>query len=194
MINTTVVILAAGESSRLGRPKQLIELSGRSLIRTICERALASNAMRVVVVLGGYEEQISKELKQLPVETVLNGFWKSGISSSIKKGVEAAFADSECSNVILSVVDQPYLTTEHFNQLIAKCQRGDDLVASRYANGVIGVPVLFGKVYSPALLALEGDIGAKKVLMELGSDPSYIDFPQGDFDIDNPMDLDRLLS
>jgi CTP:molybdopterin cytidylyltransferase MocA len=170
------VILAAGASRRLGRPKQIVEIEGEPLVHRIARIALT--ACDDVAVVGG-AVPLRDALLDLPVALVENVFWAEGISSSIRAGVTWA---SHADSVLLLTCDQTLLDTTHLHALL----RAGRLAASRYA-GVLGVPAVFPRAYFPALLALEGDRGAQPLL----EDAVPVDWPAGAHDLDTEADFTR---
>src|SRR5580692_2476743 len=110
-IRVALILLAAGPSTRLGQPKQLLPFRGRSLLRHAAETALASSCRPVVVVLGASAERMKSELTDLPVMIAVNSGWESGMGSSIRAGLEALTngknADAGVGAVVIMVCDQP---------------------------------------------------------------------------------------
>ncbi len=184
------VVLAAGESQRLGRPKQLLPFRGRPLLRAVASEACASSCQRVVVVVGANEESVRDSLGGLPVTMASNPGWREGLASSIRCGV--AWAEREgCDAVLLLVCDQPELTSSHLDRLVAShAAGGAPIVASSYA-GTLGVPALFGRASFAPLLALRGTEGAKRVI-RAARRLVAIDWPAGGVDVDTQEDAARL--
>lgn len=163
---SALILLAAGASTRMGRPKQLLPMYGnRPLLRHVVESALVEPVSPVIVVLGANAAQIMPCLEGLPVRIVINASWAEGMSSSLRRGIEelariAPGADS----VIIALADQPDILTGHIAKLIdVQRTTGRPIVASE-CEGVLGPPVLFTAGYFPALLALRGDAGARSLL------------------------------
>ncbi|MCK6616169.1 MAG: nucleotidyltransferase family protein [Cyclobacteriaceae bacterium] len=188
-----IIILAAGSSSRLGQPKQLLQVQGETLIHRITRSALESKSGPVVVVLGSQAEEVQRAINNLPVHTCIHADWKKGIGSSIKAGLQ--FAKEKFSNaeaVILSVCDQPLLEAGHFRKLRAAFRKkGSQLIASRYAEA-FGVPCLFGKRFFSSLEKLRDDQGAKSVFEAHRNKAAFISFPRGEVDVDTLMDWEKV--
>jgi len=190
-VNVSAIILAAGNSSRLGTPKQLILRNGQSLLRRAAETACASRASEVAIVLGFDASRMREELHGLPIRIVENPRWQSGVSTSIIAALEALPAN--CQGAMFMVCDQPGLNTAHLDSLIsAFSHTGRSAVASGYAN-TIGVPALFDRTLLPELLQLTGDRGAKEVLMRHAGELFIVSWPGGALDIDSEADLSLLL-
>lgn len=192
MNKVAAIILAAGGSSRMGRPKQLLKTDGVSFVRRTAETALASQCDRVFVVVGAQKNAVIKELEELDVTIVTNALWHSGMGSSIRTGMQALKADRHTYDAALFLlIDQPAVTTALLNSIIDAFREGSDLVASEYADSV-GVPALFAAAYFEALGNLPSDSGAKMLLKRHGADVTRILFPEGAFDIDTQADFERL--
>ena len=189
-----VIILAAGASTRLGEPKQLLQYNGRSLIKHATETALQVIASPVVVVLGAQSQILSNELADLPVLVVENKKWENGMASSIHTGL-STIKGLNCivDNIILMVCDQPFVSASLLRELIASRQKeSTGVVACKYSD-TLGIPVLFNKKYYDELLKLEGAEGAKKLLNKYAVDVSTVSFPLGFIDIDTAHDYEKLL-
>ncbi len=188
MKKTAILLLAAGSSSRLGQPKQLLIFEGKTLLRRLAENALLVSE-NVLVVLGANEKLISPTLENLPIEILKNEKWQAGMGGSVQVGLAAALRKTvDLEAVILSVCDQPMLSADVFFQIISeKNASKKGIVASQYAE-TLGVPVLFSKKYFPQLLKLEGERGAKKLIFENENDCAAVDFPGGEWDVDEVQD------
>jgi molybdenum cofactor cytidylyltransferase len=183
-----IVILAAGESQRLGQPKQFVEFQGKTLLEHTVDCAIASQANVTVVVLGNSMYQNSR------CHILVNPNWQEGMGASIRVGLNDLVTNrSDLSAVIISVCDQPFISTDLFDQLIAEYHaRSPLIVAASYGN-VIGVPALFDRQLFPELQQLQGDIGARKIIKKYPGDCKLVAFPQGNIDIDTPADLQNLI-
>lgn len=183
------VVLAAGASSRLGQPKQLVTIDGRSLLQHAVDKCLPVCPLGVVVVTGAEREVVSQMLRGEPVLIVHNSAWRDGLASSITTGIACIPADSPA--VLLMLCDQPNLSTAELAQLVSVwAGHPDRVVASRYG-GTFGVPAIFPRAAFPMLEALRGDRGAKSIIEQL-ADSILVDVPGAELDIDRPEDLDRL--
>ena len=189
-MNIATVILAAGASSRLGQPKQLLQHDGQTLVRRMAQAALSLQAGPVVVVLGANADEIRAELSDLPVQTTLNEQWPDGIASSLQAGLWAMPAETPTSFLIL-LTDQPHVTPDLLQQLIAtQRQTGKGIVACRYADPAhLGVPALFDIRYKPEFFYLSGDAGARKLIQHYAADCAAVTFPLGVVDLDTQQDV-----
>lgn len=192
---TGIIILAAGNSSRLGKPKQLLQFKGNSLLRhTVIQAKLLENSL-VVVVTGAYKEAIDSELTFTSSNVVFNEQWEEGMASSIRAGLNYILkVNPQVQACIFTVCDQPFISSQVFyNLLNEQKSSGRGIVASSYA-GTIGTPVLFRHNYFNALLNLKGHEGAKKLLKLYTVDVAKISFEKGATDIDTATDYDNLIN
>lgn len=185
--------MAAGASSRMGCPKQALAFGGSTLLGHAAETALSSRAASVSVVLGASENVIGAELAGLPVRIVPNPNWAAGIGSTIHAGVAQAQTDPNISSVILAVADQPHLTAETYNRIIAAhLSSGLPIIASQYS-GTVGVPALFERRFFDSLLALPPDQGCKGLILSNAAKSMRLPCPEAAIDIDSPEDYSNLL-
>jgi molybdenum cofactor cytidylyltransferase len=186
----SVILLAAGGSTRLGQPKQLLRIGNRSLIRRLIEEALASRADEVLVVIGSQADEMRNELKGLTTKIVDNKGWANGLSSSVKAGLEAV--SERCRGALFMLCDQPYVTSDLLNQLIKRFESTQaSVVACEYAE-TVGIPALFSEALFFELKQLKGDAGAKSIILAHEAKIERIPFPRGVVDIDTTDDLDAL--
>jgi molybdenum cofactor cytidylyltransferase len=187
-----VIVLAAGESSRMGSPKQLLEFRGKPLIRHAVETALASGCTAVVVVLGAHAAVVRAALDGVAAGSKIMCFvgnprWAEGMGSSIQAGLAEAVALG-VEGVVLALADQPMVTPEMLDWLVGEHTRtGLPIVASRYS-GTVGVPVYFAKERFAALQALAPDQGCKGVILKGGESSFLVDCPAAAVDVDTPGD------
>jgi len=194
MNNTGIIILAAGNSIRFGKIKQLLHFNGKTLLQHAIDEATEAGADPIVVIVGADAHVVSASIDNTKVETVLNNRWQEGMASGIVAGVgKVSSLRSNVDKVILTVCDQPFITSALFEQLYqtqSNTEKG--IVACTYAD-TIGTPALFTQKYFDHLLSLQGDEGAKKLLKTYSTDVATIEFPKGSVDIDTEADYQRLL-
>ena len=189
------VVLAAGASTRMGRPKQLLQFGGETMLRRAASVALKAGCRPVVVVSGANATASRKALRGLDVREAENPQWESGLSSSVRVGIEALVtANPQIAAVVLMLCDQPFVTREIIAHLVAAhLETGRSIVASRYG-GSYGVPALFGKAHFAELATLKGAAGAKQVIQKHLQKVQLLPFPEGEIDVDTPDDFARLQS
>ena len=187
-----IVILAAGASTRLGSPKQLLVHEKANLLQHAIDEALDAEASAVLVVLGSEAQKIAGSIEKKKAQVIINEDWQEGMSSSIRKGVEAS-GKTNADAVIIMVCDQPYVSATLLKQLASEhFETGKPIVASQYKD-TLGTPVLFHESFYPALLGLQGDVGAKKIIMDNKDQAQAVKFPLGEIDIDEKEDLEKML-
>lgn len=191
--NIGIIILAAGNSSRLGQPKQLLRFNNTTLLENTVDAALQIPNAIIIVVLGSEHELIEQKLKFSQIKISYNKNWISGMSSSIVNGLSDLLNSAAViDNCIISVCDQPFINSSVFENLLKEHKRtGAGIVASSY-NETIGIPVLFDKKYFKELLELEGQEGAKKLIGKFSDDCVSVAFSKGGIDIDTPEDYNQL--
>jgi molybdenum cofactor cytidylyltransferase len=189
--NIGLILLAAGASKRLGRSKQLLKYRGQTLLEHSLETALASMAETIVVVLGANAEQIGAGIKNDKVQVVINCEWKEGMASSIRSGIKA-ITKIGVEGIILMVCDQPYVTCDLLNELIAAHKKtGKQIVACSYQN-TFGPPVFFHHSLFDKLLQLKGDVGARNIVKQHSDLVEVIPFAEGAVDVDTEADYQNL--
>ena len=186
------LLLAAGSSSRLGRPKQLVEFGGKTLIRRAAEALFDAGCSPVVVVLGTEIELSKVELEGLNVEVAINEAWETGMGSSIAVGMRSIRSPGLVPDaVLISLCDQPFVTSEKLLPFLDVFRESrPDLIAAFY-NEVAGVPALFSAKLYPDLAELEGEKGAREIIRSFPN-AMTIPLPEAATDIDTQPDLHRL--
>ena len=188
---TAAIVLAAGLSLRMGRPKLLLELEGRPIIRHAVERVISAGIRQVFVVAGPEYEALARALDGLPVRFVVNPTPEAGQGSSVSAGVRALPAGTTA--VLIALGDQPGVPAEVIPALLEALKMpGKTVAAPRYADG-LGNPVLFAASVFPELLALHGDRGARAVVLRDPSRLAKVDIrSRMPRDIDTPEDYESL--
>jgi molybdenum cofactor cytidylyltransferase len=188
-----VIILAAGESSRLGRPKQLLKYQDETLLQHAIDMAKRSLAKSTIVVLGSGIEQILNTIATDGLYVIQNDNWQTGIASSISYGVKSLQDIAPMPDaVILMTCDQPFVSAGLLNELIAKQKETGKLIIASQYDDTIGIPALFHKSLFEQLTALKGDSGAKKLIGQNRDDVVTVPFAKGGIDIDTLDDYEAL--
>lgn len=189
-----IVLLAAGESSRLGRPKQILLYKGKTLLERAMENAKLSKAIHSVLVLGANANLIQENLNLGHFSFLVNNDWKNGMSESMRLGLSFLVEQYQIDAAIIILADQPFADYTLLDKFIDNFNKGNKgIVASSYKN-TLGVPALFSKKYFPELLALKEKEGAKKIIFAHLEDVTIIEFPLGEFDVDTEEDYQKLLN
>lgn len=188
----SAILLAAGESKRMGRPKQLLTWQGKTLLQHVLKSLINSAADEIILVLGHEADRIRESLPALPIKIVINPDYKQGMASSLRRGLLAMDPGSEA--FLLCLADQPGIGTEIMNTLIRTFRQADPrrgIVRPVY-RGRRGHPVLIGAQYvQEALQLLQGDAGARQILMNHPGDILDIDMEEDVVlkDIDTPEEF-----
>lgn len=194
--SVALLLLAAGGSTRMGRPKQLLDYHGRPMLRHSVEQALGSRCHPIIVVLGSDAEACAAVLHGLPplVSTAINEEWMQGMGSSIRVGLAAMQERApEARAVVIALSDQPLITPAFLDRLVrVHIEQDASMVAASYDDQP-GVPALFARSLFPRLAALDVHAGAKALLQGAGSELVTIPAPQAAIDVDTPEDYARLL-
>lgn len=187
------LLLAAGGSSRLGRPKQLVEFEGKTLIRRAAEALFEAGCSPVCVILGAEIDRSLQELEGLDLVVVINHSWNVGMGSSISLGVKSLIkSEIPPEAVLISLCDQPLVTAEKLRTLLdTYCVTNAGVVAAEY-NGVAGVPAMFSARSFLDLTALEGEKGAREIIRN-APDAVTIPLPEAAIDVDGQKDLHDLI-
>jgi molybdenum cofactor cytidylyltransferase len=190
---TGLIILAAGESSRLGKPKQNLVYRGKTLLQHAIAAGICSACTPVIVVLGAYADEILPEIEGHAITIVNNPDWQHGMSTSIKSGIAELQKTDGIDSAIIMLSDQPFADEALLTQLISQHQRSKKGIIACEYNNTLGVPVLFQQKYFAALLKLNGHDGAKKILGLYADDVGSVPFPKGAVDIDTVEDYEGLV-
>ena len=211
MSNIGAVVLAAGGSSRLGRPKQLLVWRGETLVRRAVRAATEAGCDPVIVVVGEIANSIRSDLdiresrisssaalggssgalgRSAQINVVENAEWRNGVGTSIRRGLEQL---GECVEaVVLLTCDQPFVDASIIRRLIAaREQTARPIAASHYAS-TLGVPALFDRSCFKVLLGLPDQYGAKSLIESRKAETASIAFEEGAVDIDTAEDFERL--
>ena len=188
---TGAAVLAAGGSSRLGRPKQLLVLEGEPLVRRAARAALEAGFAPVVVVVGARAGEVRAALAGLSVEVVENAAWAEGLAGAVRLGI-GSLARAGARAAALLGCDQPHLSAAHLVRLEEARLASGALVAASEYGGARGTPAIFDAALFQELLALEGDRGARAVIARDPSRAVGVPFPGGEVDVDHPADWERL--
>ncbi len=185
------LVLAAGESRRLGQPKQLLDLGGKALVAHVAEQAVSAPVDGVVVVIGSHASEVELALRGLAVYRVFNPHFALGQGSSLAAGIRAM--PSTVDAVVVVLGDVPAVTPEAIGAVVARWRETRaPAVVTRYG-GQQGHPVLFDRSVFFELASLSGDIGGRDILRSLGDLVEVIDLP-GEMppDVDTEEDWERL--
>jgi len=187
---TAAIVLAAGPSTRLGRPKQLVTIDGESMLARSIRVAFESGVDAVFVVLGAHAAELQPQLADTRATPILNPDWQHGMSSSLHAGLTAALANAPTlDSVLLLTCDQPAVTGFHLLRLHLLAEESPARIAASTYAGTVGVPAVFPRACFDELLALTGDSGARSVLAAHAIDVATLPLEHGELDLDTPESL-----
>ncbi|QSA99505.1 nucleotidyltransferase family protein [Methylomonas sp. EFPC1] len=190
MDNVHAVILAAGASSRMGSPKQLLIWQERPLLAHALANAQVVLAERTVVVLGANAEAIKAAVDLSGSKVVLNTSWADGMAGSIRAGIQAV--PDTANAVLLMLCDQPLINAAHLQSLLSAWQNAPErIVVSQYAES-FGVPAVLPAAYFDQLASLTGDRGAKPLLLRFEDSLVKVPLLEAGLDVDTTSDYQRL--
>jgi len=188
-----IIILAAGASTRMGKPKQLLVYQGRTFLQHTIDAAVNSQCRPILVIVGANAAKIKGEISNFPVQIVENQQWSAGMSASIRVGMEALIAvQKNITAVVITLCDQPFLSSTIINKIFdVYLATHKSIVACQYAD-TLGVPALFSRAIFSELMSLQAGVGAKSIINKYRDDVLAVPFPEGAIDIDTPQDYEQL--
>jgi molybdenum cofactor cytidylyltransferase len=191
--STAIVLLAAGEASRFGSPKQIASIGERAMVRHCAINALGTLAP-VLVVTGAHRDAVETALGGLHVALVHNLDWSAGMGASIARGVHAARERNPMlRGVLIALADQPSISTDNLAMLLREhAQTPERIVASRLGD-VVGPPCVFPAACFGALESLNGPSGARSVIERHPQLCRAVDMPGAAHDIDTREDYRRFV-
>ena len=186
------VILAAGDSSRLKMPKQLVRYRSQFLLSHAINSAEIVTPGQVLVVLGSHALKLGLLLKRHHPNThsLTNTDWKKGMGSSLSAGI--SMMPESAKAVLILVSDQPYVGTKSLNRLVQTWQRHPNHVAAAYYKSNVGVPAILPRQLWSKAKKLSGDTGARELLRDSATPVSKVPMPEAIFDIDTQKDVENL--
>lgn len=187
----TGVILAAGQSKRMGQPKQLLMLNGKPMVWHVAKAACQADFHEVIVITGAYGDEVAQALTGLPLKIIYNEHWADGQSSSVKKAVQSVHPGFQA--IAFMLADQPLIDAALMNEVIGAYQGRKSSIVMPRAQNKPGNPVLFDlTIWRSSLLALSGDEGARQILRSKQEDIHFIEKEDADrfLDADTPAEFE----
>ncbi len=180
-------ILAAGPSSRFGRPKQLLQIAGDPVLSIAAANAAVVAGHSVTVVVGAHAREVTPALRQRAVSIAVNRTWEEGIASSIRAAVHAA--PPGCGALLLLLADQVAVTADDLRRLHAAWRRHPVLIAAALYGGAPGLPAIFPRWAFDDLLDMRGDGDPRRVLRKAVDRVVRVPMANAAIDLDTPEDL-----
>jgi len=157
------VVLAAGASTRMGEPKQLLSWKSTTLLNHCLNEVVQAKIHQTIVVLGAYHQKIQATINQSNIQCLINKNWEKGMGSSIAL-VAQALKNKDIDGLLIVLADQPFVNTNYLNTLIKEfTPKKEQIIATNY-DDTIGVPVIFDKYYFEELSLLKEKQGAKQLI------------------------------
>jgi len=160
----SAILLAAGESKRMDKPKQLMPLGKTTILEQTIDNLLGSRVSEVIVVLGYRAEEVMKKIAVKPIKITINPAYHRGMSTSIVTGLNSV--DDRAQAVMLALADQPFIDSPTINRLIAEFLSHNKGIAIPVYRGRRGHPVIFAIKYKEELLELTGDVGGRQIIRQ----------------------------
>jgi CTP:molybdopterin cytidylyltransferase MocA len=182
-----VVLLAAGESRRLGRPKQLVPVAGEALVRRAARAAIATDPAQALIVVGARADQVWAAVADLPLIRVDCAGWAAGLSASLHAGLDRLESGIEAALFVLC--DQPALDASHLRALVTRWSVAPRRAVASGYGGTLGVPAVLPWSWFADLARLTGDRGARDLLRSRAGEVDVVEAPAFAADVDWPGDI-----
>jgi molybdenum cofactor cytidylyltransferase len=189
------IVLAAGESRRMGQPKQLLPFGEGTILERVVDTLLTAGVGEVVVVLGHLEDRVRAVLGDRPVRAVVNASYRQGMLSSVKCGVRAVSAEYDA--ILIALGDQPHIEGAVVSEVMRAYRAGDAGIVIPHYGDKKGHPIIINlQKYREAITNLPEDAGLNALMQEHADDVRLIDVATEDIirDIDVPDDYTRELA
>ena len=158
----SAILLAAGESKRMGKPKLLLPLGSGTILGKTADNLQSSQVDEVIVVLGAEAQEMKKAIAGKPVKVVFNPNYRQGMSTSLIIGLKQVSARAQ--RVMVALCDQPLIEKKTYNRLIEESfNSGKGITVPTY-QAKRGNPIIFSTSYKDELMGLEGDVGGREIL------------------------------
>jgi len=164
----SAILLAAGESKRMGEPKLLLPFGSSTILEQAVDNLLNSRVDEVIVVLGDRAQEMIKRIANRPVKVAINPVYHEGMGTSIVSGL--SLIDNKALAVMLVLADQPLIDSETINKLIEAFFSHDKGIVIPAYKGRRGHPIIFSTKYKEELLGLKGDTGGRQIIREYPDD------------------------
>ena len=188
------VILAAGASNRMGEPKQLLRLGGKTLLEQVLDSARSAAVDEIVVVLGAAAENIRQQVDLSKTKVVINSSYQQGMGTSLGAGLAAL--DPAINAVLILLGDQPFVRPATLDRICEEYRRSHAQIVIPLYKGFRGNPVLLDRSVFPEVMALSGDVGCRAIFGDHLE--GIVKLPVDDvgilLDIDSKADFEKLQS
>jgi molybdenum cofactor cytidylyltransferase len=188
-MSVALIVLAAGNSSRMGSSKQLLKFKGESLVTRAIQAGMGAGCSPVIVVLGHNAEHVKAEIESLPAIIAMNPQWESGMGTSIRVGIEALEKIPDATAALITLCDQPRVNASVLARLLTAQSEHNSSIIAAYYGGAPGVPAIFPRSFFGALKQLAPGGGAKSLLLKYAPQVIAVPMEEAAVDIDTPEDF-----
>ena len=193
MSKTAILILAAGESKRLGEPKQLLPYKKTNLLAHAIEQVKSIERSEVFVVIGAHFSDIFQSIRGQKITVLKNNNWEKGMGSSLSKGIEFIKKKGSFDRVLVTLSDLPLVTLSHYEELISLSKTSRKRIILTDYEDTSGVPAIFDKSLYNELSLLSDDEGAKPVIKKYKKEVIKLTSKTPYFDVDTKEEYQKLL-
>ena len=194
MSKTAILILAAGGSSRMGQPKQLLPYKDSNLLLHTVKQVSAIKYSDIFIIIGAHFSEIFKSIRGQKATIIMNSNWEEGMGSSLKKGIDFIKNKNNYDRVLITLGDTPLITTEHYEELISLSDVSVKRIVLTSYEEVSGVPAIFDKSLFNELIAMSNDEGAKNVIKKYKKEVIEMTSKTPYFDVDTQEAYQKLLN
>jgi molybdenum cofactor cytidylyltransferase len=188
-----IIILAAGESKRMGEPKQLLVYNGQTLLERTFHVASKVAADHITIVLGANSEKILETIPVIKDVCVYNKHWGHGMGASISYGLQSVLKSYPSTGaVIFMTTDQPYITADHLQHLVRHYKSSSEVIVASSYDDTTGIPALFTAHFFPGLLMLQTEKGAKDIISDNRDKVVLVPFAAAATDVDTRVQYNAL--
>lgn len=188
-IKTAMLIPAAGKSSRMGEPKQLLHWEDTNLLGHTIKQGVAAGIKDIYVVLGAFHEKIKKTIDTTGVTILYNPEWEKGMGNTIARGTQEIINSPEnYQRILIALCDQPLIEPTYYKKLLKTSQKDHIWAVATCYGKKYGVPAVFKSDIFGKLVKLNGKVGAKDLLNNLGKNAICVEPSTSTADIDKPED------
>ena len=194
MSKLAVLLLAAGSSSRMGVPKQLLKWNNTTLLNHAINTVKQISKNEIVLVLGAHYDDINSKVDANNISVIYNENWEKGLGNSIAYGIKFIIESlPDIDSVLIMLADQPLIDSSYLNKMIENYQLNPDkIICTSYQNKRLGVPAIFNKTKFEELSKLNHDKGAKDLLNMNPENILFLDGTDLISDIDTIEDYETL--
>jgi len=187
------LILAAGQSKRMGTPKQLLPFNGQPMIADICKKLVSLDLHSIACITGSENNLIEKVINKFPMQAIYNADFKQGMNSSLVTGINSLSSHNNLEGVLITLADQPTIPLAHYQLMVATFNQNTQSIVSTSYGDSYGVPSIFPSSLFSELQDLGMDKGAKSIIKKYLDKTKFILCEEALNDIDSPEDYRKLI-